>query len=196
MATTDETIYALAVTQHGVVTRSQARTAGLSEYQVRNRVQDQDWSKMGPGAFLVRAAASETDPNLTPLMAGCLILGGLASHRSAAWLWGVVTEPGLGPDITVSRQRYHRRTGVNVYSTTQMELAGRTIMRGIPTTGIERTLIDMGTQIQSDQLSDLVGRAVELGLTNHLRLKRAGQAHSQRGRAGVSRFRQVLDEAA
>ena len=196
MAKPDETILALAIAQHGVVTRAQARAAGLSEHQVRYRMRNQRWNPLGPGAFIVASASAHTDPVLSPLIAGCLTLCGLASHRSAAWLWGIDANPGLGPEVTVSREQYHRRPNVTVYSTTQIELAGLTTIRHIPTTGVERTLIDMATLVQPDRLAELIARATALGLTDHLRLKRAGQAHSQRGRPGVVRFRQVVDEAA
>lgn len=196
MAKSDETILALAIVQHGVVTRAQARAAGLSEHQVRYRVRNQRWEPLGPGAFVVAAALAETDPVLSPLIAACLTLGGMASHRSAAWLWGIDANPSFRAEVTVSRARHHRRPGVTVYSTTQIELAGLTIIRHIPSTGVERTLIDMATLVQPDRLAELVERAVALGLTDHFRLKRAGQAHSQRGRPGVARFRRVVDDAA
>jgi predicted transcriptional regulator of viral defense system len=191
MAESDELVLKLACAQFGVITRTQARTAGLSQHQIRYRLQIGHWLPLGPGAYLVEELTDSANGWSARLIAACLTLDGVASHHSAAALWGLIP-PTIHVEVTVTRARYRRRPGVNVHSTTQSaQLAPRTV-EAIPTTCVERTLIDLATVRDVQELGSLIRRSLDLRLTTQERLVSAELSHRKRGRPGIPRFRKVL----
>src|SRR5687767_14478979 len=87
-----------AASQSGLVTRTQLLGIGLSAHQVKGCVSSGRLFVLHPGVYLV-AGAPLTDG--VRLQAATLVTGGLASHRSAAHLLGLID---LGPsraEITI-----------------------------------------------------------------------------------------------
>ena len=194
MAESDELVLKLGCAQFGVITRSQARTAGLSQHQIRYRLQIGQWLPLGPGAFLVEELTDSANGWSARLMAACLTLEGVASHHSAAALWGLIPAT-IHVEVTVTRERYRRRPGVNVHSTTQHDQLYPKTVGAIPTTCVERTLIDLATGHHVQELRSLIRRSLSLRLTSPERLVSAELNHRKRGRPGLPRFREALASA-
>lgn len=192
MKASNEPILELACAQFGVITRTQARAAGMSQHQIRYRLQTGNWLRVGAGAFVVEELSNSTNGWSARLLAACLTLEGVASHHSAAALWGLIPAT-IHVEVTVARDRYRRRSGVNVYSTTQYDQLDPKTVGAIPTTCVERTLIDLATVHQVRELCSLIRRSLSLRLTTTERLFSAGLNHRKRGRPGVPRFRQALE---
>lgn len=204
MSTPDDRVVDLANQQWGVVTRAQARECGLSLQQIRYRLQRHSWMPLGSGAFMVatNSADKSWDAALVAerrwraqTIAACLVLRGVASHRTAAWLWGLGDYRQGSVEITVERSGYRRRPGVDVYSSTQFSQMNPSIIAGIPTAGIERTLLDLASVIDRHELTRLIAKAVQLRSTTMAHLCAEVAEHSKRGRPGITRIRQGLAAA-
>jgi hypothetical protein len=143
----DARIAAVAARQHGLVTVAQARAAGLSDAAIRSRVTTARWERVRPKVFRVAGAVATPEQRV---LAACLHLGpgALASHESAAWLWGLdgFERPPSRVHVTVAGDTGRRRErDVDVHRTRLATPADRGERRGIPVTSVARTLVDLGT---------------------------------------------------
>ena len=76
----------LARRQHGLVTRTQAKSAGYSPNQIKERLARGTWHVAERGIYRL---ASHPDSWLAGVLAATLSTGGVASHRTAGVLWGL-----------------------------------------------------------------------------------------------------------
>ncbi|MFL5874223.1 MAG: hypothetical protein ACJ75T_12235 [Solirubrobacterales bacterium] len=108
----------------------------------------------------------------------------MASHASAAYLWGLYRYAPETIDITAPiRRRAKRRFRVHFSSILVVE--DRREREGIPVTSVPRTLLDLAIRAQPHRLDRLLERAEELNLLDvtavEALLDRAG-GHRGRGR--------------
>lgn len=192
MGTNHDAVAELMRAQHGIVTRRQAmKKLGMSTSAVDRRLRSGEWLRVAPATFR-NVHYPETWE--AEVMAACLSLDAVASHRTAARLWDMEGIPWGGVEVTQSAQRPtgRERRGLVLHESTQMHLAERTLRSGVPTTGVGRTLLDAAGVVSFGQL--------EFALDSVLRRKRATAeqlwavlyAHAVRGRNGIQRFRLLL----
>ncbi len=180
----------LAATQHGTLSPKQAQFCGFSSQQIRYRVQLGRWRLLASGALLI------AEPDLTyysEIAGACAVLGGVASHRTAGMLWGICDRKASLTEITVPRSRYRRRRTIEIYSTTQFELAEATMVNQIPTTSPARTALDLATVVTEQTLRTAIERLLGRELATTEDLSKALAAHSIQGRPGIAKFRCALD---
>jgi hypothetical protein len=177
MANPDAVIARLAAHQHRVVTRAQLLARGLSPGQVDRRI----GAVLVPlhlGVFLVGGGEPSYQARV---LAACWAAKGLASHRSAAALFGLRRVPSTHIEVTVER-RSPALTGVLVRRSAPLAAIDRSRIGIIPVTSPALTLLHLAAvapQLIEGALDDaLVRRLVSLGGLERL-LQRAG-----RGRAG------------
>jgi len=70
-------------------------------------------------------------------------VGGIASHRCAAHLWGFRKFEAGCVEVLVRKDHTPSRAGVRIRRTARLEDADVTVVRGIPITGRARTLLDL-----------------------------------------------------
>jgi very-short-patch-repair endonuclease len=126
-------------------------------------------------AGVLGAASNETDEIVWPAV---------ASHGSAAYLWGLYRYAPETIDVTAPiRRRAKRRFRVHFSSILVAEDRGE--CEGIPVTSVPRTLLDLAIRARPHQLDRLLERAEELDLLDvtpiESLLDRAG-GHRGRGR--------------
>jgi predicted transcriptional regulator of viral defense system len=98
-----------AAAQHGHITSEQCRSCGLSSSAVRRLVTRRAWERVAPGVYRIVGAPPTWHGRA---LAAVLAAGpeSLASHRTAAHLWGL---EGFGPpgriEVTVRRHSRPRR---------------------------------------------------------------------------------------
>jgi hypothetical protein len=183
----------LATHQHGVVSIRQLVALGFSRQLV---VAEADRSRLLPlhqGVYAVGhrrlswhghcwAGVLGAEPNETDEV----VWPALASHGSAAYLWGLYRYAPGTIDVTAPiRRRAKRRFRVHFSSILAPEDRGERL--GIPVTSVPRTLLDLAIRARPDQIERLLERAEELDLLNIVALEallaRAG-GHRGRGRLG------------
>ena len=98
-ASDDEVIEQIAAGQLGLVTRSQLRARGITAHAIAGRVQTRRLRPLHRGVYRVGPVVA---PHAREL-AAVLACGpqAVVSHRSAGWLWQLLSDPGDAPvDIT------------------------------------------------------------------------------------------------
>jgi very-short-patch-repair endonuclease len=113
----------------------------------------------------------------------------VASHRSAAWIWGLIRYRPDSFDVTVPVRRRHTRSDLRLHYG-RLTDADRAVHERIPVTAVPRTLLDLAAILPGERLDRALERSEELGLFD-LRpmddlLARAG------GHPGVGALRRAL----
>jgi hypothetical protein len=188
----DTRIAAIAARQHALVTRQQAVAEGASRSFIRHRLASGRWIQVHAGVFLIAGSPIEWETKVhAAVLAGGP--GALASHRTAAVLWDLDGFRRGRSEITVERHRLPEHLAVRVHESTDMELAAATVRRGIPTTGLLRTLLDMGCLVRADLLDAAVEQVVRETRHDWPDLYHCLVTHSRRGRNGCGPLRAVLE---
>jgi hypothetical protein len=179
----------------GLITRSEAHDVGATDDVIRKRVQRGEWEVVFRGVYR-DATASRTAHQ--DLLAACLATGAdaVASHRSAAWLWGLVDQPPPAPELTLPRRDQHGRRlrGVAARQSADLDDRRTIVRRGIPCTDALRTLVDVGAVISAGRLTDAVDRALATRLVTVAGLVAEVGRVGRSGRNGVGPLRRVLTE--
>jgi hypothetical protein len=113
----------------------------------------------------------------------------VASHRSAAWIWGLIRYRPDSFDVTVPVRRRHARSDLRLHYA-RLTDEDRAIREGIPVTAVPRTLLDLAAILTAERLDRALERSEELGLFD-LRPMDALIA-SAGGHPGVGRLRRAL----
>jgi hypothetical protein len=191
MASLDDRLLPVFVRQHGLVSFPDVRAAGGDGVAVARRMRTGRWSKADHAVYRLAGFPSTWESKLLAqlLSAGN---GALASHLAAASLHGI---PGFGrgvPEISIRRGHEHRRTGIRVHTSTDLERCRPVVVDGIPTTDINRTLLDVARVVGDARLL----RAIEWGRreshTDWPTLIATLARHARKGRPGIRRLRRVI----
>ncbi len=165
--------------QHGVVTRKQALSAGLTPGAVRARLKSGRWRAVHAGVY-----ATFTGPLTRPaLLWAALLASGrdaVLSHQTAAELSGLIDAPADDIHVTVPADRAPRApAGVHRHLSVRARSA-RHPTRLPPQTRIEETVVDL-TQSACDagQAVGWVVRACARRLTTTERLRSAFAARAK-----------------
>jgi very-short-patch-repair endonuclease len=156
VATPDLQVAELAARQHGVVSVDQLRRLGVSEDRIRVRVATGRLHRLHRGVYSVGHAAPPPEGrSLAAVLAlgrgkrgdsGSVLgyWGAAVSHRSAAWLWGLLPLPQAPCDVIVAGNGGRaRRPGIRVHRSRSLTPAEITLCRGIPVTTPARTITDL-----------------------------------------------------
>lgn len=176
--------------QFGLISRSQALDAGMTQNQIQHRLNTGRWERARAGVFR-HSAVPET--RRSRLLAACISLEGLASHRSAAALHDIDGYRLEQLEVVVAYGRGRGATGVLVHRSTQMGLARPVERDNIPCTGIGRTVLDLASVVSRKRLELTIDAVVREGKLRYQDLYGVLAAHARRGRPGLGRLRDVLD---
>ena len=190
--TAEDVIADDAAAHHGVVSRRQLLDAGLGEATLYRRVHDRTLVLVAPEVYRCAGAPVTWHQRL---LVACLTTGdpALASHRSAAVLWGLDGfRPGI-LEVTTPLWLRRRRSGVRVHESTDLDDVDRTELSSIPVTTIERTLIDLGAVVPWQRVEQAFDDALRRRLTTPERVLDRFLQVARRGRRGVGALRPLLD---
>lgn len=187
----DERLTAIAALHHGIFSASHLDDLSFSKHERQWRLDTGRWERVHGGAFRITGAPETWRGDL---LAACWAGGtrAVASHRSAAALWGL---PGGKErlEITCPRWRRARHDGLIVHESTRLEPVDVAAIDRIPCTSVERTIFDMcgaGGPGLADLLFD---NALRRDLTTIDRLVATRDRLAKRGRKGGAQFRQALE---
>jgi very-short-patch-repair endonuclease len=184
----------LAARQHGVVTRAQAVALGLTDAAIRWGCTEGRLRALQAGVYVVGGAPDTWHQRM---LGACLAAGGLAvaSHRSAARLWGLLGEEDL-VELSVARPRAPRPVGVVWHRSRDLVPAHTTVRRGIPVTNPMRTLVDLGAVVKPWVVEDALDRGLSSRLFRLPAVEWMLHDVARPGRRGCGVLRKVLDERA
>lgn len=184
----------LARRQHGVFTRHQALALGVSRHQIDHGVRAGRYERVGTAVYRVTGAPTTWEQRLLGSVLGAGP-GALASHRSAAFLWGLDGSRRGIVEISVPRHRRpRRRHGATVHESTDLVLAEPVLHAAIPATGVVRTLVDLAAVAPRERLGQAVDDAIRRRLTDWPQIAAVRARHARRGRNGTGRMRELLEE--
>ena len=179
----------MARNDHGTFTSD--ALAGVPWGVIRNALETGRWDRLFKGVYAV-SGSPDTDEKL--LLAACKATGGLASHRSGLWVWGLVGRRLEVIEVTVPRSSAPRPPGVVVHRSRDLDWSRPSIRNGIPVTSPLRTLVDAGAVLPKL----LVAEALDAAVAHKLVTARAVEAELERlarpGRRGAGVLRAVLEE--
>lgn len=186
----------LAATQHGLLTRGQVTESGLTSRVIDGRLHSGEWVRVGKGVYRVAGAPVTWRQRL---LAAVLVAGpgAVASHASAAALWGL---PGFreGPIHVVRPTARSRSAHIGVlHETDTLPRSQVRVVDGIPVASPERTLFDLCGHFRGRRARvarSAVANAIRLGLTTLGRLAGLVAELGVRGRAGTAGLRRVIAE--
>ena len=182
-------LLAIAGRQFGVFTTDQARDAGVSRSTLRTRVEKGVWQRVHRRVYFVGGhAMTQGATHLASVLAATP--GSRASHRAAAWIWGLTPHP-QKPEITTTDGR-SRISGVRCHFT-ETDLGEPQLQRGIPVTSPAETLLDLGGVLTTAQVRD----ALDRGIANRVVTPMDALAELRRrgtiGVRGTAALRALLD---
>ncbi len=175
---------------HGLITRAAALRLGATNSSWYRSIHGGPLELVHPGVARLPGAPPT---RLQTIAAAVLAVpGALASHRTAAWLWGVPRADDDPIELIVGeRTRSPDLEGVIVHRPRDRRDLKPVLRSNIPTTNVLRLLCDLGA-VDAPAVVDAVGHVVTSRLASPVALRRAISRHTRRGRHGVPAFRDAL----
>jgi hypothetical protein len=183
--------WAIAKKQHGVITRRQLLALGFSRRSIEHRLSRGRLHSVARGVYVVGWHEMTQTQRWMVAVLACGE-GAALSHRSAAALWGIGNErPGV-VDVSVRRRCRLRRPDLKIRARRTLALKDIGSRDGIPVTGPVRTLVDLGTELNSLVLERTVNEADKRNLVDPETLRTALDGYA--GEPGVRPLRKLLDK--
>ncbi|MFP5321979.1 MAG: endonuclease domain-containing protein [Acidimicrobiia bacterium] len=183
---------ALMARQHGLITTVQATNLGIDRRRAAALVRRGVWERAEQGLYGPAGAPWSWRRRA---MAAALVApaGSLISHRCAAALLGSggISDP--TPEITIPRFTNLRRSGVIVHESTDLHLAERRLVDGIPVTGPRRLAVDLGSVVSEARYRHAVREIRFQHGVSSTDLLRTYLRHKRSGRRGCGALRDWLD---
>jgi very-short-patch-repair endonuclease len=179
----------LAARQHGVVSVRQLHRLGHSDRAIAKAVGAGHLHRLHRGVYAVGYLHLSLHGRCLAAVLACGP-NALLSHRSAAWLWGLIKAPSISIHVTgpVSRAP---RPPVVLHHSRILVAKDRALEEGIPVTALPRTLLDLAAVLPPEQLRRMLKRAEELNLFDltpvEALLRRCGGHH------GGTRLQRALE---
>lgn len=180
----------LAATQHGAFTRRQAIDSGLAVARIEHYLEHGLWTKLYPGVYSYSATPDTwmRRQAAAVLWAAPAAVGGLA----AAYLHELPGFEQPTPEIVTLRRNVVPHSGVKVHVTCWLADGQVTVVRQIPTTSIERTLLDVAGLASRRKAAIALDHALHNGLTTVGACDHCLFVTARRGRRGVATFRELV----
>jgi hypothetical protein len=181
----------LAARQHGAFTVGQAAAAGLSRGAIRHRIESGPWDRVSLGVYRLRGVPVTWELRLTAAIIGSGA-GAVASHRSAAQLFGMPGFTGNWVEVTGPLGFHAPLRPSRGHVTRRLPASHIKRINDIPTTSVARTLFDLAGVLNPKQTE----RALDYCLVRKLvTTPAAWQIYHDvggAGRRGSRVFRQLL----
>lgn len=179
-----------ATRNHGIVTRADT---GLSPRHWRHAADRGLVDELFPGVARLPGTARTAEQRIAAAVRAAGP-GAMASHRSAALLWGVQRPDDDPVDIIIpGRSRHPRLPGVEVHRPSDVARLVPQRRADIRCTNILRTLLDVGA-VDRTATRAAMQHAIGQRWVGPAALTTALAEHARPGRAGIVAFRDALDE--
>jgi very-short-patch-repair endonuclease len=166
-----------AAQQRGVVTRDQLLDAGLTPAGIDHRLRSGRLHALYRGVYLLGHAVPPPGARELGAVLACGP-GSVASHRTAAAMWKLLSHVPGEVDVTVAGRRCESKCGIRVHRTAALHRRDVRRFHGIPITTPARTLLDLAGTVASRDLERAFAEA------HARRLTRRGEMLSVLARVG------------
>ncbi len=180
----------LARRQHGVVSiRQLVGPLGYSRCWAKRATAAARLHRLYRGVY----AVGHTDLSLHGRCLAAVLAcgpGGLLSHHSAAWLWGIARWSPIPLSVTVPGRRA-QRPPIRLHHSRVLTAVDRDLIERIPVTSVPRTALDLAATLKPESLLRLLERAEELRLFDLRQIE--DLLGRTAGHPGVGRLRRSLE---
>jgi hypothetical protein len=181
----------LAATQDGVFSASQAEAMGIPRQRLSRAVVSGVLARRHSSVYFF---ASTPMSDRAAIRAATLQLhASVASHESALRLHGVVAVP-ADLVLSVGNQAHHRIDGLRIHRVRDLAPAHRAVVGGIPTTTLERAVIDVSCVFGRARYEHLIDAVtITRRMTSVGSLARVLRQVNRHGRLGIGKVGATLD---
>jgi hypothetical protein len=181
--------------QRSLVTTNQLNSIGMGRGAQAKAVAAGRLTRVRRGVYLLAGVQPTWD---TVILAAVLAAGpdAVASHWTAARIWGLfdnVQPDGAMQAIHVTAAGSHLLDGVQVHRR-PLDRRERDRHRAVPVTSVARTLFDLASVMDAQNLGRCTDEALRRGLLDLGELQRLSDLHRGGGRRRLRPLRQVLAE--
>lgn len=148
--TAEEIAGQIASSGHGIATRAELLTAGVSAKSIEVRLRKGALLRVYPGVYRVGHRASSTEATYLAAVKACGQQAAL-SGRAAGHLWRLLKGGPPPPEVICEKQR--RIQGISSGRCRSLEARHVTKWRGIPITTVPRTLVDLAAVLDEEALA-------------------------------------------
>jgi hypothetical protein len=182
-------VRAIAAEQHALVYRSQVMAVGVTDHEIRRRLASGRMQQRHPGVYFLDCVAATWK---TEVLAAVLASGpgAVASHRTAAVLWGFDAVYGRMIEVTVPWNEEPEPEGVILHRTRRPN-PGVTLEE-IPIASPERALMQVAAMLPERTLQKAARSVVRKGLSTVRKLDEGIAIYGGRGVAGTRAMRRVV----
>ena len=150
MSTPERVIARIATAEHGLITRVQALSAGVSDREIKTRLRSGALIRAYRGVYRVGHRAPTVEARY---LAAVLTCGekALLSGRAAGYLWGLLKGTPPAPEVIAPSQR--RVPRLKTQWSRHLDARDGSAWRGIPVTTVARTVVDLAAVLSVDDLA-------------------------------------------
>jgi very-short-patch-repair endonuclease len=176
----------IAVSQHGVIGRAQAKQAGLSKDAIYKLTLNGIWTRVRPTVYALWVPSDQRERWYHRLTAGALWLGegSAASHRAAAVVCELDGSDSAPLEFSTTSERRSPGSGLIVHRVRLLSSDEIVSRSGVAVTTVPRTLVDLASVVGTDVLELALESALRRGLVSREQvgaaLDRAGPTHPGR----------------
>jgi hypothetical protein len=158
---THEPLAELAERQHGVVSARQLLNLGYTRNAISRAKTSGRLRHLCRGVYAVGHRQATWHSHCLAEVLSCGT-DAVASHLSAAWVWGLIRYRPDVLDVTAPTRR-HAKAELRLHYA-PLIAEDRAVCEGIPVTAVPRTLLDLATILSADRLDRVLERSEELRL--------------------------------
>jgi hypothetical protein len=181
--------WALAESQHGVVSNEQLRAVGYTPQAIHHRIRTGRLHPLHRGVYVVGRPQATDHGRWMAAVLACD--GSVISHSSAAALWRMGSEERNQVELSLPSRSRRRRPGLQIHQRPSLQQCDITREYGIPVTTPIQTLIDMSLRLDRSGVERMINEADKYNLAHPPQLREALDARAGEPGAGMLRF--ILD---
>ena len=184
---------ATAKAQRGLFTRAQVLAAGFPESTIGGRVSRGLYEAVHPGVYGLSGSDNSWHRRV---LAGTLsaTFPAAASHRAAAYLWGMTSDRRDDFEVTTRRHLRCARPTFTVHESKDLLESDVVEVDGIPVTIPERTIVDLGASAPPWFVERCLDSGLRQGLFTARRVRSFIARVARPGRTGVGTIRPLIED--
>ena len=193
MESADRLLAAMAAEQYGVFTRKQAIAAGLNARNIGDRADRGIYQRIHPGVYGIAGSPKQWHRTVIAAVFAATEPAA-ASHRTAAYLWGMTDRRPDTVEIATRRHQRVKRQDHHVRESKDLRSSDIVVVNGIPTTAAVRTIVDVGASAPPWFVEKCLDSGLRKELFDIWDVQRFIMRVARKGRNGIGTIRPLVEE--